>query len=454
MNWANYEDVLSQLREVGLVVDSLEVGRMMRCKVEGDRERRGWYSLHELRLDGGDYVLVGSFGVWRGAESNSQRVELKRTPLSAEQKAALKARISADRKAAEAQRRRSAERAAARAQAMWQRCSPDGDSPYLHRKGVAGHGVRYSPQGAVVIPMLDTQGRIHGLQAIHAKKKNDRDKDYWPAGLVKQGHFFLLGPVPSRVLLVAEGYATAASLFEATGWPVAVAFDAGNLQPVAVALHARHKGVQILVCADDDYLTDGNPGVTKAASAALAVGGAWLAPTFTIDRAGKKITDFNDLHQAEGLHVVREQVAARIRHLGWDAAAPAPRGAAEGEGADEREVDLRPVEDLGELQQRFALVYEMPETVFDAQEHKLVPLSSMRNLCINRGLHRQWMESRDKRVARTAEVGFDPTGAEAQIRCNLWGGWPTVPRAGGCETLLELLHYLCSSEKNADEVYQ
>ena len=106
------------------------------------------------------------------------------------------------------------------------------------------------------------------------------------------------------------------------------------------------------------------------------------------------------------------------------------------------------------VQQRFALVYEMPETVFDAQEHKLVPLSSMRNLCINRGLHRQWMESRDKRVARTAEVGFDPTGAEAQIRCNLWGGWPTVPRAGGCETLLELLHYLCSSEKNADEVYQ
>lgn len=43
-------------------------------------------------------------------------------------------------------------------------------------------------------------------------------------------------PAGASVLLIAEGYATAASLHQATGRPVAVAFDAGNLAHVAKAL--------------------------------------------------------------------------------------------------------------------------------------------------------------------------------------------------------------------------
>lgn len=450
MNWTNYDDVLGQMRQAGLVVDSLDVGRLRRCKVEGDRERRGWYSLHELRLDSGDTVLVGSFGVWRGAESNAQKVELKRTTLSEDQRKALKARIAEDRKRAELERKRSGERAAARAQAMWAKCSPDGDSAYLRKKGVAAHGVRFSPRGALVIPMLDTQGRVHGLQVIHAEPKDGRDKDFWPAGLIKQGHFFMMGPVPADVLLVAEGYATAASAFEATGYPTAVAWDAGNLLPVAQALKSRYKHARILVLADDDYLTDGNPGCTKAAAAALAVEGAWVPPTFSNDREGRKITDFNDLHAREGLHVVRTQIEAKLRQLGWTNGAPAPKHAAEGGGDDG---ELQPIEDLQELIDRFAIVYEMGDAVFDRREHKLVSLTAMRNACVGR-IHRLWMESREKKLVRQAEVGFDPAGADPNIKCNLWGGWPTKPAQGGCETLLELLHYLCSVETNADELYQ
>lgn len=454
MNWSNYDDVLGQMRSAGLVVDSLDVGRLRRCKVDGDREKRGWYSLHELTLDGGDQVLVGSFGVWRGAESNAVKVELKRSALSADQRAALKARIASDMKAAEARRKAEASRAALRAQKVWELCAKDGDAAYLKRKGVAGHGVRYSPKGAVVIPMLDTSGRIHGLQFIHAEKRNGRDKDFWPAGLAKTGHFFHVGPAPMGVLLVAEGYATAASLFEAYGLPVAVAFDAGNLLPVTQALAKRHKGVRILVCADDDYLTEGNPGISKAEAAALAVGGAWLAPQFARDREGKKITDFNDLHGLEGLHVVRAQVEAKLRQLGWLGQPAAPSHTTQGGGAAEGDDGLRPIETVDELLNRFSLVYEIAETVFDAQEHKLVPLSSMRNLCTSRMTHRAWMESPSKAIVRVSEVGFDPAETDPRVKCNLWGGWPTTPKAGDCSTLLELLHYLCSAEKNSDEVYQ
>ena len=190
--------------------------------------------------------------------------------------------ITADRRQADIERKAAAARASERARRAWAQCAHDGDSAYLSRKGVQAHGVRFSGRGNLVIPMCDAGGSVHGLQVIYGTKKNGRDKDFWPAGLAKQGHFFLCGPSPSGgVLLIAEGYATAASLFEATGHPCAVAFDAGNLMPVATALAHHYPRAKILICADDDYLTEGNPGVTKASNAALAVNGAWIAPAFT-----------------------------------------------------------------------------------------------------------------------------------------------------------------------------
>lgn len=457
--WDNYDDVLDQMRSVGLVVDDIEVGRMRRCRTDGDRERRGWYSFHEMRLDDGAHVLVGSFGVWRGAENNAQKVDIaawlktkKRDPLTEEQRAALKRRMEEDRKAQDRIRKAAAAKAALLAQKAWSLMAREGDSPYLRRKGVQAHGVRFSRDGQeVIIPMLDVSGRVHGLQRIYPDKSKGRDKDFWPKGLAKQGHFFHMGPQPTTVMLVAEGYATAASLFEATGWPVAVAWDAGNLAPVVDALSKRYKQAKFLVCADDDYLTTGNPGVSKASAAALAVDGAWLAPTFAQDRGGKKITDFNDLHLIEGLHEVRSQVEAKLRQLGWgQAAAAAPRpseGGGVGEGGE-----LLNIETLEELQQRFSLVYELPDTAFDAVEHKLVPLASVKNIS-NRVLYRIWMESNTKRIVRTREVGFDPSERDASLRCNLWGGWPTVPKTGDCTTLLELLWHLCRGEPNGQEVY-
>ena len=135
MNWTNYDDVIAQLRTAGLQVESIEVGRLRRCRVEDDREKRGWYSLHELRLASGDHVIVGSYGIWRGANANAQKIELARTELNAEQRAALKARIAEDHRQNERIRRAQAARAALRAQRVWELCARDGDSPYLQRKG-------------------------------------------------------------------------------------------------------------------------------------------------------------------------------------------------------------------------------------------------------------------------------------------------------------------------------
>lgn len=493
---SNYDDVLAQLRAAGLLVERLEIGVRQRCQVEdGGREKRGWYHLHELRLDSGDEVIVGSFGQWRGNENNAQKVELRKTKLSVEQRESLKARLAEDKKRADAEARRVAERAAARATKAWRGCVEHGESDYLHRKHVQGHGVRYSPQGALVIPMLNVAGLIQGLQIIRGKaqmRAGKLEKEFWPAGLTKKGHFHQIGMI-GEVVLVAEGYATAASLHEATGLPVAVAFDAGNLLHVAMALRKRYKRTQILVCADDDatqkcraaecrgrvWLPDGdtcphcgqphgasNAGVTAAANTALAVGGGWIAPRFAdesgrradwLDR-GRKLNDFNDLHAAEGLQAVRAQVEARLSALGWRPQQPRGRGshsmgggvAPDGLAPTE---PLRPIDDLNELLERFALVYGQGGTVFDHQEHILMATGDMRDACLTRELHRAWAEHPDKQMVRVQEVGFDPACADPAIRCNLWAGWPTAPRAGECSTLLELLYHMCKAERRSEDLY-
>ena len=104
---------------------------------------------------------------------------------------------------------------------------------------------------------------------------------------------------PSGKLIVCEGFATGATIHEATGEAVAVAFNAGNLGAVAYALHKKYPELAIVIAADDDHKTDGNPGLTSAKSAALAVGGFVVAPQFPAGRPAKA-TDFNDLAALAG----------------------------------------------------------------------------------------------------------------------------------------------------------
>ncbi len=451
----NYDSVLAQLRAAGLVVDHLDIGRMRRCKVEGDRERRGWYSLHELTGNDGQPILVGSYGVWRGNDNNAQKVTIERGRLSDEQAAALKRRIAEDRKRADADRARDAERAAAEAARVWRQYLPgDGESDYLKRKGVKAFGVRWAPacNGTFAIPMLDGAGKIHGLQIIRGKDRppGKLEKEYFPRGLAKKGRYHLIGVVRDLVL-VCEGYATGATLHQATGLPVVVAFDAGNLQPVCEAIKKAYRSARILVCADDDYLTDGNPGCRAAESAALAVAGAWCKPVFLTDRAGKKLTDFNDLAALDG----EQQVAAVIRAAvaamspGRAALPPARSPAVEGGG----DGGVKPLLSVDEACERWALVYAGGGVMFDHQDRILVPKADVLDICVDHAW-REWKLRPDRQVVTMDQVGFDPTGTDRRITCNLWGGWPTTPAHGICDRLLELLEYLCSGDLNHRDLYQ
>jgi len=101
---------------------------------------------------------------------------------------------------------------------------------------------QYLKRGAVAVPMQDRAGKLWGYQFINPQG----GKKFLKFGR-KSGLFHLIeGEGPPAL---CEGYATGASIHQATGWSVAVAFDAGNLKPVAEAL--APDGVR-LICADND----------------------------------------------------------------------------------------------------------------------------------------------------------------------------------------------------------
>ncbi|UZW62742.1 toprim domain-containing protein [Lysobacter enzymogenes] len=347
---SNYDDVLRQILDAGLIIPSdggLRIGTHKPVRVftqGGGREKRGWYLLKEWAPSADRLLIVGSFGVWHGNSNGAQKIALPNDDtgrITQEQREAMRRVWSEAAKAAELQRKQEADAAAATATKAWAKLLPEGESPYLQKKGVLGYGLKFTKNNTAVVPLTDTAGTIHGLQFLRtsaqAREGNRPDKEFWPAGLAKKGHFHLLGHQPHWIVLVAEGYATAASLHAASGYPVVCAFDAGNLKVVAEALRKRYKRAKILICGDDDCFTDGNPGIAAASAAAMAVGGEWMRPLFTDEDArqakhaanGHKITDFNDLHALEGLAAVGAQVNARLSELRW--APPALRAVSSSE---------------------------------------------------------------------------------------------------------------------------
>lgn len=271
------DSVLSQLQSAGLIIDGLpETGRLVRCKAEGDRggKESGWYVLHDFRLDNGDVVQVGRYGNWKTMGNSSLAIEFSGA-INADEQERMKAETKRLRELAAAEKAERAASAAKRAREIWAKLPQAGASDYLNKKNVPAYGLRFS-RGSIVVPVRNVAGDLTGLQFI----AGDGIKKFL-TGTAKAGAFHAIGSfVPGAPLCIAEGYATAATIHKIMGWPVAVAFDAGNLSAVALALRNKYPAQPILICADNDAATPGNPGVTKAREAARLVGAVVAVPVF------------------------------------------------------------------------------------------------------------------------------------------------------------------------------
>jgi len=224
------------------------------------------------------------------------------TSLNSAEREARRKRAEELRRQTEEERQQAAEECRQQAAKLWKEAKPaPPDHPYLVRKGIKAHRARVS-NDRLVVPVWGPDGTLHGLQFIDSEG-NKR----FLTGTAKAGHYASLGGKPEKLLYLAEGFATGATIQEATGGVVAVAFDCDNLRPVAEALAAKYPEARLVICADNDSGTEGNPGRTKGTAAAQAVGGLLAVPDFP---EGAEGTDFNDLAAAAGLDVVRRQIEA------------------------------------------------------------------------------------------------------------------------------------------------
>ena len=307
-------DVLGQMEQAGLDRPPLPLVLNNRPQRFGPKKRH-WYRLREMRTDAGTYVVVGSFGDWRTGERH--RVEVDWKGITAEERARMQAQRQVQAAAEAAAAAAEAARAAMTAAELWASASRTGRSEYLQRKGVDAEACRYLPDGSIVVPLLrydlPREDALRAVQRIWPDGTKRFTRGFQKPGVCLRLGFVAIG----APLLVCEGYATGLTLRMATArrLPVFVALDAGNLQPVVLMLRELYPDSQILICADDDYRTAGNPGRAKADRAARAIESVYYTwPVFKGAR-GRKDTDFNDLHLACGLEAVARQLDLVLRMM-------------------------------------------------------------------------------------------------------------------------------------------
>ena len=288
------DEFAQTLQQAGLMVDEPVLdGQIHRVPVEGGKPggKDGAYCGYADGRPNG----------WGQNYKSGEQVKWIATghTLTPEQKEALKTEAS-ERLAERANERKEQQaKAMKRAYAKWMNAEPTEEHPYLEEKGVVGFGLKQDSRGNLLIPGFDLRtGRVQTLQWI---EPNGTKR--FESGCPQQGAALVL-PSPEALaggeILIAEGYATAASLHLATGQPVVTAFTAHNLLPVAELLREQYPQAKLTICADNDHhlpeqingIPIGNVGMKRAQEAAQVVGATVIAPTFHPRRKKKEIHRF------------------------------------------------------------------------------------------------------------------------------------------------------------------
>jgi len=276
-----------------------QTGKMHRFPTsENDRaDKSGWLRI----FPDGDGA---AFGCWRhGASFVWQRRDDGAPPPSDAERAAARAKADAANREAELQRVEKHTKGAATAARIWGETLDLGAHGYIAKKGVKPHDARLDLDGRMVLPVHDADGIIQSLQFIAA----DGEKRFLPGGKMQGGRLFLGAPVDGSPLLLCEGFATAASLREATGMVVVVAFSGSNLKHVAADLARQFPRSRLTVAGDRD--AHGRGAEYAQAAADAAVGALVVLPRFA---DGRDRGDFNDVHTAEGLESVKRQITVSM----------------------------------------------------------------------------------------------------------------------------------------------
>lgn len=296
-------DFKEHLAKHGLFPDQIVPdGKRHRFPVDGDAgsEQSGWYVFH------GDRWPAGAFGCWRGSLSidKAQSTWTADKPMddaSPADEDARRERISEMARIREEQQQEFYAEGRARAAEIWSSAYEAESHPYLTAKGVQGHSLRVE-RGALCIPAYTIDGTMRGLQRIYWVAKDGKFAKRFSEGTEKRGSFAHIPGEEDRII-IGEGYATMATVREATGATCIVAWDCGNLTNVAKAWRERYRSATIIIAGDND---PNGTGQKHAKEAADAIG----ARCIIVDVSEVPgATDFNDVASAKGIEEVTRQFA-------------------------------------------------------------------------------------------------------------------------------------------------
>jgi putative DNA primase/helicase len=485
----NVPEIIAQAEALGLLgvtAPKLTPGRWLYFRVSGNTQRdAGRIRLAEITLKNGRRVFVGVIGVYEGASFHYEKIYLSsdkdKYGSTSEERRAIAKQIKEQQAKTEAAERAKANKAALLAEKYYHNCKPAEPSSalYLSDKQVNAYDIRMTYDGAAVV-VIRGGGRIVALQFLLSKnipnhaekirKNRGNNKKFWPFGCKIIGGYHWIGgiPRPGDVIVIAEGYATVASIHKATGLICVVCFYSGNIKPVVETLLAQYPDVYLIIAADDDDLKQcpgedcrhrfmlsqqddpfncpkcgqphgrNNAGRDAAMKACAAADGKRVSDTLprwsdnarrlhTWVKHGDKHNDFNDLMIDEGDAAVRLQFERYIADLRLRFPSYAERVAtlpAQDEGKKKYIV-----EDLPTALWRFVLIADGGDSVYDMLLRKLVKMSDTRNQIHTRDLYRRWQEATepDKRVIKMDDIGLDFAPESMDKPGNGWRGFATKP---------------------------
>lgn len=202
-------------------------------------KQSGWYIFHQ-----GDTVSVGIYGSWKQPDDKQVWYSKTENTLTFNERTQTAQKIKEAQEQQRIKREKEQESVSKEASILYTTL-PDAndDVPYLKKKQVKAFPNTKMDGDKLVIPVI-YDNIITSTQTIYP----DSFKRFMTGGKTKGCYFVLEGD--DSIIYIAEGYATAASVAEATGNMVYVAFSAHNLYEVAS--YVKHKHGKIIICGDND----------------------------------------------------------------------------------------------------------------------------------------------------------------------------------------------------------
>lgn len=307
MNTNQEPELLAEMATNGFDVSQIEYNnqwnRFSRIG-QNSGKKNCFYRAIRIRADKNTEILICCYGDWKTGE---QYLFKSTATGTIEQKKKINEAIQKAKAVLDAEIEQANKKAMSIATEKWQKASFSGLSTYLKRKQIDKLNGSKMLGLNILVPMMDSESNLVGLQTITPKG----DKFFLEGQKVK-GCFHVIGGLAqlekSPTAYVVEGFATGCSVKKATNAPVICAFTAGNLMAACESIKKLFPFLKLVICADNDQFTDGNPGKTRGTNCAIRFNAKFTLPEFK--DLSSKPTDFNDLHVLEGLDKVREQIEA------------------------------------------------------------------------------------------------------------------------------------------------